>query len=241
MVEGGGVLLALWSSKGGSGTSVLAAACALVLARDGGGVRLADLGGDQPAIFGLRSEPETGVNDWLATGVEAPPDAIERLAVAVAPGVVLVPRGARERPLAPVATAEAGAALAVVLRDGGCPTIADAGTATDAAGRAVVEVADRSVLVVRGCYLGLRRAVRSPLTARAAGIALVEEPGRSLGPREVQDVLDLPVLVRVPARSSIARSVDAGVLATRFPEVLGRAAARLLHRVGALADRSGVR
>jgi Flp pilus assembly CpaE family ATPase len=40
------MLLALWSPKGGSGTSVLAAACALVLARHGAGARLADLGGD---------------------------------------------------------------------------------------------------------------------------------------------------------------------------------------------------
>jgi MinD superfamily P-loop ATPase len=48
------VLLALWSPKGGSGTSVLAAACALVLGRRGG-ARLADLDGDQPALFGLAS------------------------------------------------------------------------------------------------------------------------------------------------------------------------------------------
>ena len=38
-----------------------------------------------------------------------------------------------------------------------------------------------SVVVLRGCYLSLRRAVRSPLLARAAGIAFVEEAGRSLG------------------------------------------------------------
>src|SRR6266700_6142645 len=77
------VLLALWSPKGGSGTSVLAAACALVLGRRGG-ARLADLDGDQPALFGLASEPPTGLVDWLGAGPEAPTDALERLTVEAA-------------------------------------------------------------------------------------------------------------------------------------------------------------
>ena len=88
------MLLALWSPKGGSGTSVLAAACALVPRPRAGGARLADLGGDQPAIFGLGADPATGLADWLAAGPEAPTDALERLAVEAAPGVALIPRGA---------------------------------------------------------------------------------------------------------------------------------------------------
>jgi hypothetical protein len=234
------MLLALWSPKGGSGTSVLAAACALMLAREGGGARLADLGGDQPAIFGLGTEPDPGLADWLAAGVEAPPDALERLSVAAASGIVLVPRGAAERALAPVPAAEAGAALAVVLRDGPVPTVVDVGTPITAAGRALVEVADVSVLVIRSCYLALRRAVRSPLVERAAGVALFEEPNRSLGPRDVRDVLDLPVLARVPVRSSVARAVDAGVLATRMPEVLARSAGRLLEQLDLRGARDGL-
>ena len=59
-VPGGGapVLLALWSPKGGSGTSVLAAdLLARGRPRRRGAVRLGDLDGDQPAIFGLGAEP----------------------------------------------------------------------------------------------------------------------------------------------------------------------------------------
>jgi hypothetical protein len=263
------VLLALWSPKGGAGTSVLAAACALVLARRAEGARLADLGGDQPAIFALATDPATGLIDWLAAGPEAPPDALERLAVAAAPGIALLPRGAVDRTLvapeepslatstsaagverhgrsAPeepslaTSTSEAGAALAVALRDGPVPTVVDAGTAAAPATRALVEVADLSVVVLRGCYLGLRRAVHDPLLARAAGIVLVEEQGRSLGAAEVCDVLDQPVLARVPARSTIARAVDAGVLAARLPDALARPVARLLLRVQLLGERPGV-
>jgi hypothetical protein len=222
------VLIAFWSPKGGSGTSVVAAACATVLAHDGDGARLADFGGDQPAIFGLGSEPQTGISDWLVAGSAAPRDALERLTIGVVPGVVLVPRGSVDRPLAPRAAAVAGAAIAGLLREGSVPTVADVGVPATAATRAVVEVADRSVLVVRGCYLALRRAVQSPLLDRCAGVVLVEEPGRSLGVREVRDTLDRPVLARVPVRSAVARAVDAGVLGSRLPEVLGRPVRRLL-------------
>src|SRR5256714_7571352 len=86
----GAVLLALWSPKGGSGTSVLAAACALVLGRRGG-ARLADLDGDQPALFGLASDPSTGLLDWLGAGPAAPTGAPERPAGGAAPGGAPIP------------------------------------------------------------------------------------------------------------------------------------------------------
>jgi hypothetical protein len=208
---------------------VLAAACAAVLARRGP-CRLADLAGDQPAVLGLGTDPETGLAEWLATGPDAPVDALDRLAVEVAPGLHLIPPGTA-RPLAPHAAAAAGAALGAALAASEVPCVVDAGRAELPASRMVVEVADVSVLVVRGCYLSLRRAVHAPLTARAAGLAFVDEPGRSLGASEARDVLDRPVLARVPVRPAIARAVDAGVLAVRPPEALARAAARLLERV----------
>lgn len=225
------MLLALWSPKGGSGTSVLAAACATVLARRGG-CRLADLAGDQPAILGLGADPDTGLAEWLATGPDAPVDALDRLAVEIAPGLALVPPGTH-RVLAPTAAAEAGSALGAALRGGGLPCVVDAGRADLPAARMVVEVADASVIVVRGCYLTLRRAVHSPLTPRTTGIAFVDEPGRALGATEARDVLDRPVLARVPVRPAIARAVDAGVIAVRPPDALARAAARLVDRVAA--------
>ncbi|MET0275295.1 MAG: hypothetical protein ABW211_00455 [Acidimicrobiia bacterium] len=227
------MLLALWSPKGGSGTSVFAAACAVVLARGpAGGCRVADLAGDQPAIFGLAGEPELGLLDWLDAGVEAPTDSLDRLLVEVAPGVALLAAGTTERALRPRAAAEAGAALAVALRNAPVPVVADCGTATDPAARAMVEVADVAVMVVRGCYLTLRRAVRSPGLGSTMGAVLVDEPGRSLTRREIADVLGIPVLARVPMRDAVSRAVDAGVLAARLPDVLGRAAMLVTARSG---------
>ena len=232
------MLLVLWSPKGGSGTSVLAAACALVLGRRGG-ARIADLDGDQPALFGLASDPPTGLADWLSAGPEAPTDALERLTVEAAQGVSLIPRGTPARPLAPLPAAEAGAALAVALRDGLVPTVADLGSALTPAARAVVEVADASLVVVRGCYLTLRRAVRAAPLAHASGIIHVAEPGRAIGRRDVAGVLDRPVLAEVPVRSAIARAVDAGLLPARLPDVLARPVHEALGRLGLLGDRRG--
>jgi hypothetical protein len=232
------VLLVLWSPKGGSGTSVMAAACALVLARHGG-ARLVDLDGDQPALFGLAADPPTGVLDWLAAGAEAPTEALERLTVEAAPGVALLGRGSPSRTPPPPPDAEAGAALAVALRDGPVPTIVDAGSAASAAAHALLETADVSVVVVRGCYLALRRAVQSSATGLAAGVVHVEEQGRSLRRKEVGDVLGLPVLTEVPVRVPIARAVDAGVLARRLPSALAAAASELTERLGLLRSRRG--
>jgi hypothetical protein len=217
---------------------VLAAACALVLARQSG-ARLVDLAGDQPAILGLGADPATGVADWLAVGPGAPSEALDRLAVDVAPGLALVPRGEERSVLAPVVAAEAGAALAVALRDGPVTTIVDAGTADSAAARALLEVSDVSVVVIRECYVALRRAARLPLVGRAAGIVVVQEPGRALSPREISDVLGRATLARVPWRDTIARAVDAGSLPVRMPEPLARPAGEALRAVGLLVARRG--
>jgi hypothetical protein len=231
-------LLTIWSPKGGSGASVFAAACSLVLAR-GPGARLVDLGGDQPAIFGLGAEPRTGVSDWLDAGAGAPTDALDRLAIEAAPGVALIPRGDEATTLAPRPAAEAGAALAVALRDGAVPTLVDAGSADAPAVRALLEVSDVTIVVVRGCYLTLRRSVRHPALARTSGLVVVEEPGRAIGAKEIADVLGRPVIARVPARDAVARAVDAGVLAHRLPDVLARPAAAALRAVGLLWDQRG--
>lgn len=66
-------MLVLWSPKGGSGTSVVAAACAVVIARSEP-VRLWDRDGDQRAYFGLPDTDPAGGATWggaeVAPGIE---------------------------------------------------------------------------------------------------------------------------------------------------------------------------
>lgn len=224
------MLLALWSPKGGSGTSVVAASLALVSASRGR-TRLADLGGDQPTILGLPAGPPgpgavDGLSEWLAAGPSAPTSWLDALAVPVVPDLSLLRLGS-----GPIGAAapEAGAALAVALRDG-APTILDAGAVPAPAALGAAEVSDRLLVVLRPCYLALRRAVDDVRLASSAGAILVDEPGRVLHAGDVSAVLRVPVVGRVPVRPEIARAVDAGVLRDHLPAALGAAAAAILDR-----------
>jgi hypothetical protein len=228
------MLISLWSPKGGAGTSVFVAACGHVLARRRP-VRIADLDGDQPAILGLAGEPVPGLGAWLEAGVDAPAAALDRISVPVSSNLTLLPRGLS---LPYDAPPEVGAALGVVLANDPMCTIADLSTASPPVLRAMVEVSDLAVMVVRDCYVALRAALRDPLLAGASGVIAMEETGRALGASEIRDVLGAEVLGVVPVRMPIARVIDAGVLASRMPEPLERAAKRFLGRIG-LAEREG--
>jgi hypothetical protein len=227
------LLVSFWSPKGGVGTSVFAAGCALVLARRTE-VRLADFGGDLPAVLGIAGEPAPGLGEWLDAGAETPADALDRLALRAGAGLSLLPLGGRS---ARTATPEAGAALGVVLAHDDRTTIADVAKADCDALRAIVEVSDISIVVVRDCYVAVRRTVRTPLVSRAAGVVVVEE-GRALSHRVVADVLPVPVLEVVPFAASVTRAIDSGVLSSRLPTVLERSARRLMVRIG-LLERQG--
>jgi hypothetical protein len=83
---------------------------------------------------------------------------------------------------------------------------------------ALVHRATPSLLVLRPCYLALRRAANHPL--RPAGVVLVTEAGRALTRSDVEGVLGVPVRATVPVEPVVARAVDAGLLAARLPRSL---------------------
>lgn len=97
----------------------------------------------------------------------------------------------------------------------------DAGTNPAASSLA----ADRRLLVVRNCYLALRRAVAHPV--RPDGVVLVTEPGRALTATDVEAVLTAPVVAEIAIDPAVARTIDAGLLAARLPRTLVRSLAPL--------------
>jgi len=234
------VLITCWSSKGGSGTTVVAAGLAALLAAEAGTTLLVDLGGDLPAALGL-AEPTSGLTAWgqgpsgpTERARQGPSGSRERarqgpseralpglsgLEVDAGAGVRLLPRGPGGL------SSGIGPALAMGLinRD---RVVVDAGVvgglnegaepALDLAAAATV-----SLLVIRPCFLALRRAVGAPL--RGSGVVLVDEPGRSLGRSDVEAALGLPVVAVVPWDPGVARRVDAGLLGSGLPRVLARA------------------
>jgi len=110
-------------------------------------------------------------------------------------------------------------------------TIIDAGPAVAAAEATPAD--GRRYAVLRGpCYLALATLVSLP-DLRPDGVILVAEPGRSLSAGDASAVLGVPVVATVPVRSSIARLLDAGLLAGRPSEIpgLGHLSDALVRRV----------
>lgn len=199
------VLTCCWSTKGGSGTTVVAAALAL------SSPSLAvDLAGDLPAVLGLPEPAGPGVLDWLSAPDDVGPDALARIELAATPQLGLLPTGhGQPRPVrwAPLARALSESERHVVVDAGRWPVAPE-----------LLGAADRSLLVVRPCYLALRRAAAVPV--RPTGVVLVVEEGRALGRRDVEQVLGVPVVAEVPVVPAVARAVDAGLLAGRVPMAL---------------------
>ena len=215
------MLIACWSVKGGAGTTVVAATLALLSARRTPCV-LADLAGDLPAALGLPEPASPGISGWLAAGPGVPADALSRLEVEVGPGVALLPRG--DGVLNP---ARAGL-LAAILDRSSRPTIIDCGRignpadpGGDSVATTLIAAARRSILVIRPCYMALRRAREAPV--RPSGVVVVQEPGRVLTTADVQQVVQVPVLAEVVLDPAVSRTIDAGMLADRLPRSLAKA------------------
>lgn len=219
------MLIACWSAKGGAGVTVVATSLALLLARQGpSGAVLADLDGDASAVLGLPEEPSVGLAGWLTAGEGVPADALARLEVHAAPGLALLPRGAGQ-----LATGRITALLA--LWEGGHrPVVVDCGNlarlAEPAAATVVAKAADRSLLVIRPCYLSLRHAARAPV--RPTGAISITQPGRPLGHRDVERTLDVPVVCRLAEDPAIGHAVDAGLISRKLPRSLVRGLRRVL-------------
>lgn len=220
----------LYSVKGGSGTSVTAAALASIIGRTlVSGARLLDLDGDARPLLGLaESDHGRTVWDYLHTGDLRDIDSAVSIA---APGLGLLdgggPIGCEQR------------ALDVLLaqfdhtEDDLGPVVIDAGTIDphrldlDARSRRHLLDSTASVLVLRPCYLALRRALT--FGHRPDAVVLIEEPGRALGQSDVRNVLGVSAVVSIPWDASIARAVDAGMIATRSSALFGESLASLVN------------
>jgi hypothetical protein len=217
---------ACWSVKGGSGTTVVAAALAVLLTRrSDDGVLLVDLAGDAPAALGLPEPDGPGLAGWFAAGASVPADGLGRLEVPVSAGLDLLPRG--QGPLGPVERADVLAGVLAaesrsVVIDVGVPRWGD--DAVDPAAGVLATSATESLLVTRACYLSLRRLVAAPV--RPSGVVLVTEAGRALGRHDIEQVIGVDVVAEILVDPAVARAVDAGLLAGRLPRSLERALGR---------------
>ena len=210
------MLQVCWSPKGGSGTSVVAAALAVQAAAKGRDALLVDLGGDQSAIFGV--EGGEGIGDWFAAPDDVGPDALRSLEVDVGDRLRLLRTGrastaqwSPERMAVAMTLFESSLDLVVVDagRQTGCGLPGGAAT----------------VVVTRACYLGVRRVADAP--RGRSRVVVIEEPGRALSRGDIDAALG-GVDVVLQWDPAVARAVDAGLLASRVPRSL-RPLRRLLE------------
>lgn len=233
------MLTTLYAAKGGQGTTVTAAALALIAARTQRTL-LIDAAGDLPAVLGIPEPSGPGLGELIEAihADKADPEHIDNATVEITPKLRLLHRGKGELHQASVS------AVVEYLRTRDMPVIVDAGTVTDTSPsiRFVIDP-HKAILVTRACYIALKRAVALQ-TPSPAGIILIEEPGRALGALDVEDVigapiagrvaetLGAPVMATVPRSAATARAVDAGMLSFRLPKELDRPLTELVEGKG---------
>jgi MinD-like ATPase involved in chromosome partitioning or flagellar assembly len=211
-------MIVCWSVKGGSGTTVVAAALALVLAqRHEAGARLVDMSGDTPSALGMSEPASEGIAEWLSAADHPGVEALNNLMLPVTAHLGVIPRGHNVIVPSQV-NLDRLRDLAEAIAQSTMPTVVDAGSGLAAI--PIIEHATRSLLIIRPCYLALRRA--SLLTTKPNGIIVITEPGRALGVHDVESVVGAPVLAEIPFDPAIARAVDAGLLAGRVPTLLAK-------------------
>jgi hypothetical protein len=206
-------MIICWAAKGGSGTTVIASALAVLAARAQPAV-LVDIGGDCLAALGVPDPAGPGLSEWLASDT-AGADALERLTVPVGASLRLLARGHASGGWPADVAHHRWVALVDALSSLGT-VVVDAGTGPPPP--ELHAAAARSLLITRPCFLALRRAIR--LDVHPTGIILVNEPGRALRGRDVEHALGVAVVADVLVDPAVSRAVDAGLLAARLPRAL---------------------
>jgi hypothetical protein len=205
------VLTICWAAKGGSGTTVVSCALALLHARHDV-TWLIDLAGDVPAALGLAEPSGPGVVDWVASP-SAGEAALPTLGVAAGDQLLVIPRGNSTS----AADSRRWALLGEHLARLSTMVVVDAGTCSPPP--ELASAAQFRLLVTKPCYLSLRRSIaRDGVTP--TGLILVNEPGRALRAEDVSAAIQVPVVADVSIDPAVARAVDAGLLAARLPRSL---------------------
>lgn len=189
----------LWAAKGGSGTTVTTAAAAV---NSSDNVVIVDLDGAMTDVLGT-TWPTVGLDDWL---LRDPIEPLDPLLIDIDATTRLLPT--RSRVDLDEVSGERIDRLESWMRSIRSTALIDAGTGPPA--EALLEVADRNLVVTRACYLAVMNGVRTD--RQPDGIVLIAEPGRSLNPSSIERALDAPIVATIDHHPSIARSVDAGLL-----------------------------
>jgi len=196
------------SPKGGSGTTITSAALAMMLAaQHRGGGYIVDLAGELAPALGIPDPPDTHPVDVNAS--------LKLLSFAPREFRTTVEHNWEE--------------IANQLLAYDAPVVIDAGTTE--LNEHLEKIANRTFLVLRPCYLALRKASNkmSHGYLRSDGIIVLEETGRALTPTDISTVLKTPIVATIKVDPSVSRAVDAGLLSSRIPAALNEGLSALVE------------
>ena len=225
---------AFWSLKGGVGATTTATATAVLRARAGHKVLLVDTQGDLPHAVGLADAEPKGMAEWLSSSSSA---SLSQFEYPAASDLHLLPLGFSPLEPDPAKLAQLVEQLAQdprdVIVDCGClwrHELFNSDFPAEPSGQfklahSLLAGAQSSLLVVRSCFLGLRRLDYSPWQPSAA--ILILEAGRALGHKEVATLAKCTVATQLELDVRVGRAVDAGLLASELPSDYGHALANL--------------
>jgi hypothetical protein len=211
-------IMICWSVKGGSGTSAVAAALAMLSPTAGKNPLLVDLCGDSATLVGIDPVSGVGLSDWFAS--HADPQVLDTLCVHTKSGIDLLPTSAR---IAPGERRWGEFVEWLIDQSDQRVVVLDCGTHLPRVNGA------QSFLVMRPCYLAVHRAMT--LGLRPTGIVLVRELDRSLTNADVEAAIGAPIVAEIPLDPMIARSVDAGLANVRLPRSFARPLRKLIREM----------
>lgn len=242
------MIYAFWALKGGTGTTSLATALALNLAREGQKeILLVDLAGEIPAVLGIPSLTPVGIGDWLSVEENLEADSLKHLEYEVIDGLHLLPRGRAclatlSQVLTPDAlVAELGFQVSIYsenfikqLEADERTVIVDCGNLWDTSlnvrnqdecqqpdllfRREVAKAGNVSWAFSRSCYLSLRRLAGFNMTPD--GVVFLKELGRALTGSDISEIVGSPIVCTVSVETSVMTAIDSGLLSVRLPRRL---------------------
>ena len=238
--EARGLVVAVLGARGGAGATFLATNLAAAFSQAGAEAALADLdllfADVGPALGLLPGDRVPSVADLLAVSREL---GVEHLDPVLQPHsggfhVLFAPQElSADRSLSPEMLAAAVRALRARFE----VTVLHLPRSLDDSVRATVELADEVLLVVTLDVVGVRAAKRMvdylrSLDLRTPLRLVVNRAGRGeVVPRDVAEVLDLPIVAVVPSDRAVPRAQNRGEL------VVGRRGGQVSRRIARLAGR----
>jgi len=171
------------------------------------------------------SEPAgPGITEWLAADGDVPIAALDRIQLSLSENISLLPKGRKA-----FVDNQRNGEFVRYLQQQSASVVADLGVVDQHSTFAldVLSSASRSVLVLRSCFVSLRRALA--LNLSPTDIVLIEEPQRALCRGDVEDVLGQKLSAVIPFDPAIARCVDAGLLLAKLPEPLRKTVSHVVR------------